>query len=69
MVSRENRIIVACIIAALLLAYAPPLAGLAGLPLGVEYPYWLFWAILVGVGIVLPSVWVGYVEGSGGRIS
>ncbi|WP_255197324.1 hypothetical protein [Halorarius litoreus] len=67
--SRENRIILVCIAAALLLAFAPPLAGIAGVPLGVEYPYWLFWAILVGVGVVLPSLWLGYVEGSGGRIS
>lgn len=65
MVSRENRVIVACIAAALLLAYGPFLAATVGLPLGVEYPYWAFWTILVGVGIVLPSLLVGYLDTRG----
>jgi hypothetical protein len=70
MVSRENHIIVACIAAAMLLAYAPSLAALAGIPLGVEYPFWAFWTIIVGVGIVLPSLLVGYLGADGtGRIS
>jgi formate-dependent nitrite reductase membrane component NrfD len=71
MVSRENRIIVACIAAALLLAYGPTMAAFAGVPLGFEYPFWAFWGILVGVGIVLPSLLVGYLDTrhGGGRIS
>lgn len=71
MVSRENRVIVACIAAALLLAYGPTLAALAGLPLGLDYPFWAFWGILVGVGIVLPSLLLGYLDtrDDAGRIS
>ena len=71
MVSRENRIVVVCIVAAMLLAYAPSLAAFVGVPLGFEYPFWAFGAILFGVGIVLPSLLIGY-TGAGddaGRIS
>lgn len=70
MVSRENRIILSCVAAAMLLAYAPSVAALAGAPLGIEYPFWAFGAILLGVGVVLPSVLIGYTDADDhGRIS
>ncbi|MFC7069832.1 hypothetical protein [Halobaculum lipolyticum] len=57
MVSRENRVIVACIAAAVVLLF-----GTAAV---ADRPAWVGGAIVIGVGVLLPLAINGYLDRAG----
>lgn len=58
MVSRENTVILICIVGSFAVAKAVEATGAA-------YPFWFLIALLIGGGVVLPQLVNGYLDQTG----